>query len=168
MAFSIRRAEPGDAGELTVIAHAAKQHWNYLAELIALWKEDLTVRPDFIRDHPIFCALDGAVIVGFYAVSRADATFELEHMWVRPERLGTGIGAQLFRHAVATVRSLGGTQLAIASDPHAEGFYLRMGARRIGRVPSKPAGRWLPLLIFETRDGTVPPRRGHAQGTVGR
>jgi GNAT superfamily N-acetyltransferase len=70
-------------------------------------------------------------------------------MWVDPAHLGAGLGAHLLRHATDVVRSLGGTSLAIASDPNAEGFYRRMGARRVGSVPSTPTGRELPLLVIE-------------------
>jgi hypothetical protein len=37
----------------------------------------------------------------------------------------------------------------IASDPHAEGFYRRLGARRVRWVASKPAGRRLPRLALD-------------------
>ncbi len=43
----------------------------------------------------------------------------------------------------------GGATLRIASDPNAEGFYLKMGARRVGETPSQPEGRALPLLLLE-------------------
>jgi hypothetical protein len=44
-------------------------------------------------------------------------------------------------------RQLGWTDFTIAADPHAEQFYLTMGAERIGDIESeaKP-GRRLPLL----------------------
>src|SRR5207302_7733682 len=39
--------------------------------------------------------------------------------------------------------------LEIASDPNAQGFYRRMGARPVGFVPSRPRGRRLPLLVVD-------------------
>lgn len=147
--IDIRRAERADAEALTSLAHAAKRHWGYPDDLIELWKPDLTVTVEFIQALRVYCAVAGAEIRGFYALSQDGAGFELEHMWVDPRHMGAGIGARLFRHAVSMVRSMGGSSLEIASDPNAEGFYLRMGARRIGTVASKPQGRELPLLIFE-------------------
>lgn len=50
-------------------------------------------------------------------------------------------------------------------DPHAEGFYLAMGARRVGDAPSTPRGRTLLLLVLEvhrhsgTTFGRQAPRR---------
>ena len=105
--------------------------------------------PAFIADHPVYCAVNGAEILGFHALSREGAIFELEHMWVSPQYLRTGIGTMLFEHALRTARSEGGSTLRIASDPNAEGFYRRMGARRVGEIPARPLGRVLPLLVIE-------------------
>ena len=146
--MDILAARPTDAQRLTAIAHAAKRHWGYPDELISLWQADLTVTAQFIVDFSVFCAVRDSEIVGFYALSRRGEVFELEHLWVDPQHMGTGVGALLFEHVVRTVRSMGGSVLNITSDPHAEGFYLRMGASLVGEVPSKPEGRTLPLLTL--------------------
>ncbi|MGH7785548.1 MAG: GNAT family N-acetyltransferase [Candidatus Binatia bacterium] len=145
----VRRARPGDAAALTRIAHAAKRHWRYPEAWIELWAADLTLSAGFIDAHPVYAACRGAGIVGLYALSRDGADVELEHLWVDPPHMGSGIGALLFEHATVTARSLGGATLRIASDPHAEGFYRRMGARRVGAVASAPGDRMLPVLIFD-------------------
>ena len=155
--MDIRAACPTDTQRLTAIAHAAKRHWGYHEELISLWQADLTVSPQFIVDCPVFCAVRDSEIVGFYALSRQGEAFELEHLWVDPQHMGTGVGALLFEHAVRTVRSMGGSVLNLASDPHAEGFYRRMGAIRVGEVASRPEGRTLPLLtvVIEANDSAA-------------
>ena len=149
MSVTIRRAKPAHARRLTDIAHAAKAHWRYPARWLRLWRADLTVTSAFIRAHPVFYARRGRRIAGFYALSRDGGKFELEHFWVDPDEMGAGVGAKLFRHVLATIRSAGGHALRIASDPNAEGFYQRMGARRVGRVASTPKGRSLPLLSLK-------------------
>jgi GNAT superfamily N-acetyltransferase len=146
MTLEIRAAHTADARRLTEIAHAAKRHWGYDEQLITLWRDDLTVTPDLIADHPVYCAAEGAELLGFYALSGDGDVFELEHMWVDPTHIRRGVGRRLFGHAVATVRSLGGSLLRIGSDPNAEGFYVAVGAHRVGSVPSKPEGRTLPML----------------------
>jgi GNAT superfamily N-acetyltransferase len=62
--------------------------------------------------------------------------------------MGRGLGRRLFQAAVLHARSLGARELEITSDPNAEAFYLRHGARRVGEVASQPAGRLLPLLVL--------------------
>ena len=150
----IMTARSTDAQRLTEIAYAAKRHWGYPEDLISLWQADLTISPQFMVDCPVFCAVRDSEIIGFYALSRRREAFELEHLWVDPQHMGAGVGALLFEHAVRTVRSMGGFVLNIASDPHAEGFYRRMGASRVGEVPSRPEGRTLPLLtlVIEAND----------------
>ena len=157
VSVDIRAARPTDAQRLTTIAHAAKRHWGYPEELISLWQADLTISPQFIIDFPVFCAVRDSEIVGFYALLHIGETFELEHLWVDPQHMGIGVGTLLFQHAVLTVRSMGGSVLNIASDPHAEGFYLRMGATCVGETPSKPEGRTLPLLtlVIEANDSAA-------------
>ena len=144
--LEIRGARPADAALLTELAHAAKRHWRYADELIRLWREDLTVTPEFIDAHAVECAVFGSRIVGFYALSGDGPTRELEHMWVDPAYMGRGVGRRLLRHAVAALRAAGCACLEIASDPNAEGFYLKYGAVRVGQVPARPEGRTLPLL----------------------
>jgi ribosomal protein S18 acetylase RimI-like enzyme len=142
----IRRARAADAPALTRLAHAAKRYWRYPEELMLQWKDALTVSEDFIDAYPVHCAVDGDEIVGFYAFCGSGETRELEHFWVAPDRVAAGIGTRLFEHALLTLRGTGGRALRIASDPNAEGFYRRMGAKRIGDEPSVPEGRRLPLL----------------------
>jgi len=57
---------------------------------------------------------------------------ELDFLFVEPTAIGRGIGQALFTHACTTARGLGYRALLWGSDPHADGFYLRMGARTIG------------------------------------
>jgi GNAT superfamily N-acetyltransferase len=68
---------------------------------------------------------------------------------VLPGRIGDGVGTALLEAACAAAAGRGARTLGVASDPGAEGFYLRRGARRIGEVPSRPAGRRLPLLRLD-------------------
>jgi GNAT superfamily N-acetyltransferase len=149
----IRPAAEAECAVLTAIAHAAKRHWGYPEEWISLWGQDLTVTPAFVREHPVFVAAAGADVVGFYALGGDGDPQELEHLWVRPEGIGQGVGAALLRHALAEAVARGARALRIAADPNAEVFYVKQGARRIGDVPSIPAGRRLPLLLLEARRG---------------
>jgi GNAT superfamily N-acetyltransferase len=72
----------------------------------------------------------------------------VEHLWVLPDFIGKGIGAKLFRRMLAKCREMGVKVLEIESDPNAQGFYERMGARKVGEVVSQVDGqpRVLPLL----------------------
>ena len=127
-----RRALPQEAAVLTHIALTAKQSWGYPAEWMAEWRPDLTIAPGYIAGSPVWVAEAEGAVVGFLGLVRADSQWHLEHLWVRPEFQGRGLGRALFGEAVRQARALGATELRIKSDPNAEPFYLKMGAVRTG------------------------------------
>jgi GNAT superfamily N-acetyltransferase len=61
------------------------------------------------------------------------------------------IGRALFEHALAQIKKLGHRTLRIEADPNAEGFYTRMGARRVGVTVTRIENqrRELPLLRYD-------------------
>ncbi len=146
--MNIRRALPSDAAVLTRIAMASKRHWRYPERWIELWREALTITPELILEHEVFMAAMGEVVGGLYALSSRARPAVLEHLWVHPDYIGTGVGRALFEHAMGQAANLGAEVVEIESDPNAEGFYLRMGARRVGERVSSVEGkpRILPLL----------------------
>ncbi len=149
--MNIRQATTGEAGALTQIAHAAKRHWGYPEHWIQHWKDDLTISPEFIRSNPVYVAEDAGKLLGFYALIIREARTELDHLWVAPDHLGQGVGKELFIHAMQKAAGENVTAVEISSDPNAEGFYHRMGARRIGEDYSEVDGqpRVLPRLTVD-------------------
>ena len=148
MSIQIRRAQPDEALVLTEIAHAAKRHWGYPENWIRHWKADLTITPEFIARNEMYVAMRKEEIVGCCAISFDESVAELEHMWIRPDHIGTGVGRALFLHVKERAANLNVPALEISADPNAEGFYERMGATRIGEVQSEIEGapRVLPRL----------------------
>ena len=156
MDVHIRRARPDEADVLTEIAHAAKRHWGYPQNWIEHWKADLTITPDFVRNNEMFVAVASEEIVGCCAIvfsdsPAGDSVAELEHMWIRPGHMGTGVGRALFMHVRERAADLQVPVLELSADPNAEGFYQRMGARRIGEIRSEIEGqpRVLPRLSVD-------------------
>ena len=146
MNFTIRPARPKEADKLTDIALAAKRHWGYPEEWMALWLSELECTPEFVSKDHVCCAEVNGDLAGFYSVIEDNGIWSVEDFWVHPTHMGCGIGRRLFLHAVDFVAESGGKTLRVVSDPNAESFYVKMGARRIGYVSSKPEGRQLPLL----------------------
>ena len=146
--IQIRRAQPEEADLLTEIAHAAKRHWGYPENWIQHWKADLTITPEFIANNEMYVALNGEEIVGCCAIAFNESVAELEHMWIRPEHIGTGVGRALFLQVKERAANLKIPALEISADPNAEGFYKRMGAARIGEARSEIEGepRVLPRM----------------------
>ena len=147
----IRPAVADEATSLTKIALDAKRHWGYPEHWIRHWQSDLTITPEFIRDNHVYVAEENGELQGFYALCVSGDKAELEHMWVAPQRIGTGIGKELFLDAMEQAAKLNVGAVEISSDPNAAGFYKKMGATQIGEVDSPIDGqdRKLPRLKIE-------------------
>jgi ribosomal protein S18 acetylase RimI-like enzyme len=150
----IRPADPEDAPALCRIARRAKAHWGYGPELLERWRGELSVTAESLRAAPTYVAEAAGAIAGFYQLSLDAMPPALEHLWVDPDRMGQGAGRALLRHAQDLLAARGSDELAIDADPHAEGFYLAMGAHRVAAVPAPVPGdaaRVRPQLRLSTR-----------------
>jgi GNAT superfamily N-acetyltransferase len=72
----------------------------------------------------------------------------LDKLFVEPDRIRTGCGKQLWRHAVATAREMGASVLTLASDPNAAPFYAAMGAEWVRQEPTSRPGWALQMFRF--------------------
>ena len=124
----IRPASADEANALTKIALDAKRYWGYPENWIKHWDSDLTISPEFIRDNHVYVYEEDGQIRGFYALCVAGHKAELEHMWVTPAAIGTGIGKELFLDAMERAASLDVNAVELTADPNPAGFYRRMGA----------------------------------------
>ena len=147
----IRCALPEEADTLTQIALDAKRYWGYPEHWIKHWESDLTISSDFIRDNHVYVAEQEGEVRGFYALCVSGNKAELEHMWVTPGSIGTGVGKALFLDAMDRAATLEVREIEISADPNAAGFYERMGASQIGETESSIDGqvRKLPRLRIE-------------------
>ncbi|NNF15763.1 MAG: GNAT family N-acetyltransferase [Gammaproteobacteria bacterium] len=142
----MRRARAQEAESLTQIARAAKAHWGYPREWLALWREQLSVDANYVRTHPVLVATCADQLAGFAAIEPQADQCELAHFWIAPTFMRRGIGRTLF-NAVLELEELQTCRtLRILSDPHALEFYLAMGCVQTGSAPSDIAGRALPVL----------------------
>ncbi|MCY4061511.1 MAG: GNAT family N-acetyltransferase [Chloroflexi bacterium] len=146
MKYAIRPARPGEADLLTEIACRAKAHWGYSAEQMTAWKPAfLTITSQYIERHSPWVAEDEAGRpVAFAALEQGTAGAILEHLWVLPEYMGQGIGTRLFHQMAARTG-----EFTFTSDPQADSFYLKLGARMIGQVESDYQGSTLSLFRYD-------------------
>lgn len=143
----IRRARRDEAAALSALAGRSKAHWGYDAAFLERVRDAMALHPEDVDRHEVWVleSASGAPI-GYHRVIPGDPA-ELEDLWVEPSAIGAGAGRRLFEHAVGIARAGGAAALEIDADPHAVGFYERMGAVRIGETPStRIPGRLLPRL----------------------
>lgn len=158
----LRDAVAADCPRLTEIAFSAKRHWGYPEACFRIWEKELTVNDEYLTKARVRSEeLDGG-LVGFYSILENPAPFRigereighefiLDHMFIDPEWHGRGIGRAFFRDIddFLAVRGVGG--MCIFVDPHAAGFYEKMGARRICDFPSNIPGRMIPVYGYSPK-----------------
>jgi N-acetylglutamate synthase-like GNAT family acetyltransferase len=137
----IRAAEKEEAGRLSEIAQDAKRYWGYPEHWIRHWQDDLTISSEYVAANPVFVAAKDDQILGFYALMIRQDKAELDHLWVAPAHIGSGVGKELFIHAMQSAARRNVSEVEILADPNAEGFYRKMGAHRIGEEVSEIDGR---------------------------
>ncbi len=125
----VRRAQPDEAEVLNEVITHSKSYWGYDPSFIEVYRSFLSLPPEAIEYHPVYCAQVGDTIAGVLCFKNVGyAEIELSHLFVEPAFIGQGIGKLLWYHAVALARSMGAKALVCDADPHACSFYKQMGA----------------------------------------
>ena len=137
--------------ELTNIALVSKKHWNYSDELMALWKDDLTITPDFIKENHVFHVENNDdEMVGFYAFIIDGNHVHLDSLFVLPEEIGKGFGNFLMNDFLDKIKPFKPESIIVEADPNAENFYKKFGFETINYKPTKIKGRFLPIMKLNT------------------
>lgn len=142
----IRRAVPIESNVLSELVFRSKAYWGYDELFMEACREDLLISPAFIAKELVFVGEENGVIVGMYGLDLRESPL-LRDFFIEPQCIGKGYGKLLWNHLLQTARIQKITSFTLHSDPFAEPFYLRMGAKRIGEIESSVfEGRFLPLL----------------------
>lgn len=125
--FLIRAAVPGDMAALRDVYRRSSlsndgDRANLLAHPDALEFSDLGVREGRTR-----AAVAGEAIVGFASWLSAGGVFEIEDLFVVPERMREGIGRALVLDLVAIARGRGVRRVEVTANRHALAFYEKAG-----------------------------------------
>lgn len=154
--ITIRPALLNEAGALSALCFRSKAHWGYGDEFMARSRAALTISPEFIATGRVFVAEPegcGPLGVASVAPLAEKGDYDLVHLFVDPTTMLKGVGRLLFEAAANKARADGAQRLVIQSDPHAAGFYRRLGATDAGEAPSESVpGRMLPVLRFVLDD----------------
>lgn len=144
----IRNADSAEAARLTEIAFAAKRFWRYPDAWIEIWRDELTIEPDYIANNRVLCAIIDGEIIGWCGLVLEPDCAWIEHCWVDPPAIGRGIGRRLLDRLIEQAHALGAAEIKTIADPNAADFYAKAGFRYVGEHPSAPPGRMLPVLAL--------------------
>ncbi len=146
-----RRARPGEAEAITRLALRSKRHWGYDEAFMAALTPELTFTPaELERELDHVEVLDSAGgLVGVFRLRRRTELAFLMDLWIEPAAMGRGYGRRAFERAAAVARSWGAGVMELEADPHAEPFYVHLGAVRVGMSPvTVVPGRAVPLMRY--------------------
>jgi len=139
--FEILQAASRNVEQINAVIEAAKRSWNYDEGYLDAAIPLLRIDEEYLSRRACFEAHLNRRIVGFAAVEKRDPVLAvLEHLWVLPTLQRCGIGRTLFAKCSDAVRQEGCRVMQIVSDPPAEGFYRKLGAKLIGESPSRVRG----------------------------
>ena len=128
---------------------ASKSYWNYSGEYLEAAFQLLRIKDIDLEKQFFWCLWEGSVLVGLFSFDETQEAILLDHFWIYPHRIGTGCGRHLWNFAIQIAKQQKYRSFQIYSDPQAEGFYLKMGAKRIGEKPSRIlSGPIFPILEF--------------------
>ncbi len=156
----IRKAYPDEFNLLTDIGFRSKAVWNYPQSYFNIWKKELTITSDYLQSNDVFVFETNKTILGYYSlvilhedfVVTPDVKIEsglwLEHMFIEPQHIGSGLGKKLFIHYIKQSELKSYEKLKILSDPNASQFYIKMGCRYIKEYPSTIENRTTPYLEY--------------------
>lgn len=148
--MTVRPARPAEAAAISALALRAKAHWGYDAAFLEACRDELTWTPQQVEQHDVLVRAADGLLLGATARLGGGPDARLWAVFVDPDHHGAGIGRALLQELLDRARAAGCRSMTIGADPNAEGFYLALGATRVGTVESDTeAGRLLPLLRFD-------------------
>jgi len=150
--MKIKKAHRTDANKITDLTIRSKDFWNYGAEQIAEWKDDLTVTSDYIDENQVFKLSVENEIIGFYAFNSQDKnTVKLNFLFVEPKFIGKGYGKILLNDFLKRMEETDYDKITLDADPNVENFYTRAGFKVVGRLQSSIKNRYLPIMEMEIK-----------------
>ncbi len=156
----IRAARPTEWKYLSRLCYASKAYWKYPESYMKAWTKELTISPAYLKDHQAYVLSDEGEIKALYTLadnktarSSGTVTIEaglwLDHFFIHPKWIGQGLGRILWQDVLQKCRALDVKKIRMFVDPHARGFYIKMGCSFVRMSPSSIPGREIPVFEYQ-------------------
>lgn len=145
----IASASSARLAEINDVIARSKAYWPWPEHYLSAALPLLRISAEYLNENPCAVAMDsGGAILAFGSLAPADERTYVDHLWVRPDRIGRGIGRCVCDRLLRCARDRHLEALWVLPDPPAEGFYRNRGFVDTGeRVPSRiPGGPVFSLL----------------------
>lgn len=120
-ALLLRSAEPDEVAALSRLAVRSKGVWGYSPVFLEECLAELTLAADELLRLHVVVAESPSGLAGFYSLAVQEDQAEVNHFFVEPRVIGTGVGRALWRHLITNAEEMGLLAVHIEADPNAEG-----------------------------------------------
>lgn len=135
---------------LSELAMRSKAYWGYDNTFMEGCRKELTLTDSEISDSLTYVLEGGTGMLGFYRLKVTGSIGELMDLFLEPSVIKKGYGRMMWEHIVISAQNAALTSIRLDADPHAEGFYKKMGCRTVGLTLSQSfPGRTLPLMVCD-------------------
>ena len=152
--MTIEKALKKDAQILTDLTMRSKSYWDYGAEQIMSWKDDLTITTDYIDINKVYKLTNKHnIIMGYYSYYFLnDAVIKLDNLFIDPPYIGHDFGTLLMNDFLKRIKSFRFEKVTLDADPNAEKFYHKFGFKTVGKLESTIKNRFLPIMEMKINE----------------
>ncbi|MEO9849502.1 MAG: GNAT family N-acetyltransferase [Reichenbachiella sp.] len=148
--MEIVAAHVSDAIDLTDLTIRSKSYWDYSAEQINLWREDLTIHAKYILENGVFKLSNDNQLIGYYShFPIINKTVKLDNLFIDPQFIKQGFGRVLLFDFMDRMKAVGVNKVTLDADPHAEAFYKKYDFITVGQKKTTIKNRFLPVMERE-------------------
>lgn len=148
--IKIRKALLSEYHILSDITLKSEAYWGYDNDFLEKFKIYYNITTDFIKNYHVYVLTNNNIILGYYGFAINENISYLEFLFIEPKSIGNGYGRILWNHIISLCQKNNVKVFTINSDPNAENFYYKMGAKYYMEVDSKMTpGNKVTQLIYK-------------------
>lgn len=146
-----RRAGEEDLISLNQTLRSSKAYWGYDQEFMDAFMEKFGLSEQYLQDNIVYLMSQSSRDIGYFSfIFHEEHSLELDHFFISPEYIGKGFGRKMWEACCEVAQELHVEEFTLWADPEAEGFYSKVGCRKIGvkKSPFMP-NRYPPIMSFK-------------------
>ncbi len=134
------KATLGNLKELNELIVESRSIWNYPEDYAAASLPLIMVNELYLNSSFSF-EIRNSDLIGFLALVEKPEGALLDHLWIKKEYIGRGLGKVASRFVDQLAAENAWSKIMVYPDPPAEGFYLKQGYSDTSqRLPSRVSG----------------------------
>lgn len=123
-----------EVASINAVIDRSKRYWNYSEAYLTAAIPLIQIDPTWLHMHRGYSIYEEDELVGFLGVEQEQNYWTLDHLWISPHKIRTGVGRKGVNFILSEARKFNIAKIFLLPDPPAEGFYSRLGAVRTGKV----------------------------------